>query len=144
MSYTFFEVNDTFNTIPIIKGGNQRSELTFAFRASIIRGSDANAAETDQTLPIMDRDIIALESQNMTFRPDEQSVPFMFEINDDTEPESTEDFQIELSFVGSAPTISLGGMVQIDGSTSVLFSSAQIFIIDDDGELVCCRGTLPN
>ena len=130
MTYTFFEINATFNTIPIIKGGNQRSELTFSLRASIIRGSDANAAETDQTIPFMDRDIIAGETQDRVFRPDEQSVPFVFELIDDDEPESIEDFQVELSLEESGLNVNLGGMV---GDGSVLFSSARIVIIDDDG-----------
>ena len=142
MTYTFFEANATFNTIPIIKGGNQRSELTFSLRASIIRGSDANAAETDQSSN--DRDILAGETQDRVFRPDQQSVPFQFELIGDFDPEPTENFQVELSLEESGLNVNLGGMVEIDGSTSVLFSSAQIVIIDDDGELVCCRGILPN
>ena len=142
MTYTFFEANDTFTMIPIIKGGNQRSELTFSLRASIIRGSDANAAETDQDSS--DRDILARETQDRTFRPAQQSVPFVFELIDDDDPEPTEDFQVELSLEESGLNVNLGGVVEIDGSISVLFSSARIVIIDDDGELVCCRGILPN
>ena len=128
MTYTFFEANATLNTIPIIKGGNQRSELTFSLRASIIRGSDANAAETD--INSDDRDIIAAETQDRVFRPVQQSVPFVFELLNDDEPESIEDFQVELSLEESGLNVNLGGLI---GDGSVLFSSARIVIIDDDG-----------
>ena len=126
-SYTVSE-SDAFGQltiIPIIKGNNQRSELTFWLTSIIVPGSGPNAANIDYT----DRDIIADLVQKRDFLPDLQSVSFRFELIDDDEPEAVEVFQVELLYE-SRLSINLGGMLA-DGSA--LFASTQIFIVDNDG-----------
>ena len=115
------------NSIPIIKGNNQRSELTFWLTSNIVTGSGPNAANIDY---YTDRDIIADLVEERNFLPDLQSVSFRFELIDDDEPEAVEVFQVELSLYESGLSINLGGMLA-DGSA--LFASTQIFIVDNDG-----------
>ncbi len=129
-SYTFFESFATFTQIPVIKGNNQLSELTFFIRISTVRRSDSSAANTDQGESFTNRDIIAAETQDRVFRPDQQSVPYVFELLDDSKPELLEVFQVELSAEESGLNINLGGPLP-DGST--LFATTQICIVDDDG-----------
>ena len=128
-SYTVSE-SDAYGQltiIPIIKGNNQRSELTFRLTSNIVPGSYPNAANIDY---YTDRDIIADLVQKRDFLPDLQSVSFRFELIDDDEPEAVEVFQVELSLYEPGLSINLGGMLA-DGSA--LFASTQIFIVDNDG-----------
>ena len=64
------------------------------------------------------------------FQPDQQSVPYVFELVDDLEPELLEVFQVVLSLEESGLNIDVGGTLD-DGST--LFATTQIFIVDNDG-----------
>ena len=70
-------------------------------------------------------DILGLLMQRRDFEPDDQVLPFLFELVDDDEPENTEMFQVELSLDESGLNVDLGG--------GDLFASTQIVIIDDDG-----------
>ena len=115
--------------IPVIKGNNQRSELTFRLTFNTITGSGPNAANIDQS-DFGNTDIIATLVQDRQFSPDRQSIPFHFELVDDSELEALEVFQVQLSLFESGLSVNLGGVLA-DGSA--LFASTQIFIVDDDG-----------
>ena len=129
-SYTVSE-SDAFGQltiIPIIKGNNQRSELTFWLTSNIIKGSGPGAANIGF---YTDRDINTDLVQKREFLPDQQSLSFRFELIDDDEPEAVEVFQVELSlYYEPGLNVNLGGMLA-DGSA--LFASTQISIVDNDG-----------
>ena len=123
-SYTVREALNA-TRIPIIKGNNQRSEITFLLVSTISTGGGPNPANLTD-------DIIADTVQSKDFLPDEQSLPFEFQLVNDDIVEAVEVFQVELS-LGSEETgisVNLGGRIA-DGST--LFASTEVFIIDDDG-----------
>lgn len=88
--YTFNEGIDFFSEIPIIKGNNQKSEITFTVRISLSFGNSANNAA-------LNVDFIAAEVQRKDCEPDEQSILFVFEVIDDVEMETAESFDVELS-----------------------------------------------
>ena len=134
-SYTISEslnASGCLTRIPIIKGNNQQSEITFEVVSVLVTGSGPNAANLNQVDP--DRDLFTYgTSQRHTFSPDQQSITaYSFELINDHEPEDTEEFQVELSLYkkDSGVSIYLGGLLA-DGST--LFATTQIFIVDDDG-----------
>ena len=121
-----FESTGELIRIPVIKGNDQQSELTFSLTFSITTGSGPNAANIIQ----LGGDIIADLVQERVFSPDEQSLAFLFEVLDDSEHEAVEAFQVELSPQESGLNVNLGGMLA-DGS--VLYATTQIFIVNDDG-----------
>ena len=130
-SYTVSEsLNGSGELIPIpaIKGNNQQSELTFILTFNTITGSGPNAANINQL--DFNSDIIANLIQQRQFSPDQQSIPFRFELVNDLELEALEAFQVQLSLFESGLSVNLGGVLA-DGSA--LFASTQIFIVDDDG-----------
>ncbi len=132
-SYTVYEsLNATGERvkIPVIKGNNRQSELTFLLTFNVISGSGPNAANINQA--DFHRDILTTLISSRTFSSDEQSIHFLFELCNDLEIEVLEVFEIELSLYPkeSGLNINLGGMLA-DGSS--LFASTQIFVVDDDG-----------
>ncbi len=138
-SYTVYEsLNATGELvrIPVIKGNNQLSELRFLLTVIAISGSGPNAANINR-LDTFHWDVLTHLHSDYTFSSDEQSIHFPFELYDDLEIEALEVFEIELSLVReeSGLNIELGGTLA-DGRS--LFASAQIFIVDNDGQLVCC------
>ena len=132
-SYTIFEAFNATGellSIPVVKGNNQRSELTFSLTFSIIRGGGLNSANIDQTDG--DVDIIADLAQDRDFFPDKQSLAFVFELVNDNEPEADEVFQVELSLgpEESGLSVNLGGVLA-DGTD--LFPRTEVVIVDNDG-----------
>ena len=131
-SYTvseFLNATGDLTRIPVIKGSNQQSELTFEITINTITGRGPSAANIDQQ-DFTGRDIITLLVQSREFSPDQQSLSYIFELLDDNEAELLEVFRVELSHEESGLTINLGGQ-HADGSA--LFATTQIFIVDDDG-----------
>ena len=128
-SYTIFEAfNGTGELIriPVVKGNNRRSELTFSLTFSIVRGAGPNSANIDQLDSA--RDIVANLAQVDDFPPERQNLDFLFELVDDDETEMDEVFQVEMSLSQeeSGLNVNLGG-----GSS--LFATTEVFIVDDDG-----------
>ena len=123
--YTFSEGLDFISEIPIIKGNNRQTEITFSVRFSLSIGNSANPAA-------LNVDFLAAEVQSKDFKPDEQSISFVFEVIDDSELEATESFDVELSILEQdLPGVNAGGSLA-NGLT--LFNRVSVFIIDDDGK----------
>lgn len=129
-SYTIFEAfNGTGELIriPVVKGNNRRTELTFSLTFSIVRGAGPNSANIDQ-MDRASRDIVADLAQEDDFPAERQNLDFLFELVNDDETEMDEVFQVEMSLSQeeSGLNVNLGG-----GSS--LFATTEVFIVDDDG-----------
>ena len=129
--YTFSEGIDFFSEIPIIKGNNRQTEITFSVRFSLSFGNSASPAA-------LNVDFLAAEVQSKDFDPDEQSISFVFEVIDDFEMEATESFDVELSM---SEEDLFGVNVGARGSLAnglTLFSRTRVIIIDNDGKFCIC------
>ena len=105
--------------IPIIKENNQPSEITFEVIATPTLGSGPTAAQPGEDFDANP------QVQRQDFTPNEQEIDYLFELFDDTLPEPTETFQIQLSLEDEGlPNINIGGS---------LFATATVAITDDDG-----------
>ena len=111
--------------IPIVKENEQESELTFEVIGTLQLGSGPTAAQPgedfDANPPV----------QRQDFDTDENAIEYVFELFDDSIPEHTETFQIQLSLADDALT-----SVNLGASGGSLFATATIVIVDDDGKLV--------
>ncbi len=125
--YTVFEADAIGDLIriPIVKENDQESELTFEVIGSPILGSGFTAARLDPP----GQDFIAIpQVQDQDFNPDEQEIEYLFELIDDSVPEPTETFQIQLSLGDEGLT-----NINLAASGGSLFATATVVIIDDDG-----------
>ena len=128
-SYTFDE--SSFNTIFLIKEGNQTSEQTFEILVEVfdpVLGDFPGAIfNVDYDIGEIDPRSVSGRTKLLLFSPDKQLEGFTFELIGDDLYEETEVFAANAA-------LDIGGVVYEDGN----FTHALVFIIDNTSESWIC------
>ena len=110
-TYTFTEGNSNESQILIIREGNQLAELTFSVRILYTNLTALYGEDFYYQGVLYDTE----------FEPDEDNIPVIFTLRDDSFLEGTETFLLDMSKIGNVPFC------------AGRFPSATVFIVDNDG-----------